>query len=70
MYPCDQPQSLITKTFVLLKEDERSLADISIRAQIPYFWLESFSKGKVKNPGINRVQYLYEFLTGKKLIEG
>ena len=68
MYECDQPQSLVTTTLDLLRADTRSLATISLQAQMPYFWLDSFNKGKMRSPGINRVQYLYEFLTGKKLL--
>lgn len=34
---------------------------------IPYFWIRKIANGEIKNPGVNRIQYLYEHLTGKKL---
>lgn len=30
-------------------------------------WLSQFASGKLKDPGVNKVQKLYEYLTGKRL---
>ncbi len=65
---CDSPQSLFTKTRSLLLADGRTPLELHQATGIPFYWLSSFSKGKIMNPAVNRVQYLYEYLTGTKLI--
>ena len=65
---CDAPQSLFSKTRELLDKDSRTPLELHQVTGIPFYWLTSFQKGKIKNPAVNRVQYLYEYLTGKKLI--
>jgi hypothetical protein len=32
-------------------------------------WLETFASGRLINPSVNRIQPLYEFLSGKKLLD-
>ena len=63
----DSPGNLMLKTHELLKIDDRSVADISIATGISFFWLQRFSAHMMKNPSVNRVEYLYEHLSGKKL---
>jgi hypothetical protein len=65
---CDEQQSLHTKTLELLKADSRKLPDIFAATGLPFYWLRQFSMGTIKNPSVNRIQYLYECLSGKKLI--
>jgi hypothetical protein len=64
---CKEPLSLMSKTLELLHADSRGLAVISVTADVPYHWLEQFRRGIIKNPSVNRVQALYEFLSGRKL---
>ncbi len=64
----DEPQSLYMTTRQLLKDDRRSLRMVGQSTFIPYYWLKKFSAGEILSPGVNRVQYLYEFLTGCKII--
>jgi len=35
---------------------------------ISYFWLRKFSSGAFRNPSVNKVQALYEHLSGKQLV--
>lgn len=35
---------------------------------VPYHWTRKLVKGEFKNPGVNRIQFLYEHLTGNKLV--
>lgn len=58
----DAPGTLMLKTLELLKKDSRNLSDISIDTGISFFWLQRFSTCSMKNPSVNRVQYLYEQL--------
>lgn len=64
----DSPGTLMLKTFDLLKNDKRNMSDISIDTGISFFWLQRFSANNMKNPSVNRVQYLYEQLSNTKLI--
>ncbi len=59
----DMPQSLYDTTRHLIKKDKRPLRMIGQATGIPYYWLKKFSAGEIPNPAVNRVQYLYEFLT-------
>ena len=63
----DEQGSLMAKTKELLKNDPRTLEDIAFQCHIPYYWVARFSSGTFKNPSVNRVQYPYEQLSGKKL---
>jgi hypothetical protein len=60
-------RSLYQETLKLLKDNNESLLDIHKEANLPYFWLKKFKAGEIKDPSVNRVQSLYEYLTGKKL---
>ena len=59
--------SLHRKTLDLLKQSEIPLPEIYKKTNLPYYWLKKFSSGEIKNPSVNRVQRLYEFLAGRKL---
>lgn len=61
------PGSLYSTTRVLLKGCKVPLLGIHSATGIPFYWLKKFSGGQVKDPSVNRVQALYEFLTGKSL---
>lgn len=59
--------SLLEATRALMQDDSEFVMDVFRETGIPFFWLRGFAKGQYKNPGINRIQYLYEYLSGKKL---
>ena len=67
MQNCDEPGSLLEKTRDLLKQDPRGLLDIYNETGIPFYWLKKFASGGFGNPSVNRVQFLYEFLTQDEL---
>lgn len=64
----DEPQSLMLVTAILLKNDKRTLRMLSDAMGVPFFWLKKFSAGEIKNPSVNRVQYVFEFLAKRKLV--
>ena len=64
---CDASQSLLEKTRALLLADDRSLWVIAHDFDIPFHWLRKFATNDIPNPGVNRVQYLFERLTGEEL---
>jgi hypothetical protein len=63
----DKPGKLMSKTRELLRNDSRSIAKISIDTGITFFWLQRVSADMMKNPSVNRVEYLYEQLSGQTL---
>lgn len=63
----DLPQSLYNNTRHLIKEDKRPLKMISQATGVPFYWLKKFSAGEIPNPAVNRIQYLYEFLSKCKI---
>lgn len=67
MSPHDRPGSLVQKVITLIKEDERSLRQLSEDSDLPLGWIKQVYYGPIRNPSANRVQYLYEFMSNKKL---
>lgn len=65
--PFDQPRSLMAKTILLL--DGRDLLQVYEETRLSYYWLRKFAAGAYKNPSVNRVQFLFEHLTGKELFQ-
>lgn len=61
----DNPASLMLNTRRLL--NDRDLLQVHRETLIPYHWLLKFHKGTFNNPSVNRVQYLYEQLSGLKI---
>lgn len=57
--------TLLIKTRELVKNDTRTLPELATESGIPFYWLQKLST--FKNPSVNRIQYLYEFLSNKKL---
>jgi len=63
----DEIRSLMKKTLTLLEKDKRTSLELCLETKIPFYWLKKFRDGGFKNPSVNRVQFLYEFLTQSKL---
>lgn len=71
-----QQQTLMEETRELLDNDDKrvtkarglSLPKIAEDLNISYYWLRKFKSGEIKDPSVNTVQRLYEFLSGKQLI--
>ena len=58
--------SLMEKTIELLRG--RDLLQVYRETNISYYWLRKFLAGRFTNPSVNRVQRLYEYLSGNKII--
>jgi len=59
--------TLYRKTMEHLEASSLSLREIADRADLPYDWLTAIKYDRIKNPSVNRIQKLYEFLTGNTL---
>lgn len=53
------------ETQKLLKDQD--LLVVYSETGISFYWLRKFAVGEFKNPSVNRVQRLYEFLKGQPL---
>lgn len=51
----------------LLEASELSLREIAEKSGVPYDWLTAIKYDRIKNPSVNRIQALYEFLSGNSL---
>lgn len=65
---CDRLGSLMTETLRLINKEPRGLLAVTQRTGVPFYWLRKFAAGKIPNPSVNRVQYLFEKLSGKKVL--
>lgn len=59
--------TLHRKTVKLLETTPLTLIQIAESTGIGYHWLCKFKRGAFRNPGVNTVQNLYEFLTARKI---
>lgn len=66
MTPYDSPGSLLGETLRLLKD--RQVIEIHTSTGIPFHWLSKLKQGTYRNPSVNRIQFLYEFLSGSPLL--
>ena len=66
---CDAPNPFMENTRQLLRNDERGLLDIHKQSNIPFYWLRKFAYNEVPNPSVNRVCFLYTFLTGEEVLK-
>lgn len=68
MLKCDKPNTLLAETINLMKKDSRTRFEQAVQMDTPYHWLTQLMAGNITNPSVNRVQHLYEQLSGKKLV--
>lgn len=66
-------ESLMEHTRRLMRESKQSTGEIyaGMLAQgsdVTYYWLRNFSAGRTKDPSVNRVEELYQYLTGKSVL--
>lgn len=59
--------SLHEQTLELLHASPKPLIQLYDETRIPIGWLSTFKRGSVKDPSVNRVQRLYEHLSGRSL---
>lgn len=62
--------SLLRMTLMLMKRPQRqkTLPEISVDTGLPFYWLRKFASEEIDDPSVNKVQVLYEYLSGSKLI--
>ena len=59
--------TLLEATMELVKKSGKNDIELHVETRIPYYWLKRFIKGGFVNPSVNRVQFLYEHLSGTEL---
>jgi hypothetical protein len=62
--PCG---TLLLATRKLFAKTPLTLPQIAERSGLPFYWVRNFSAEDTHDPGVNRVQQLYDTLSGKKL---
>lgn len=65
--PCDAPSTLNKKTLQLVLDEPKGLLAVAVKTQVPIWWLRKFAAGKIQSPSVNRVQFVYEKLSGSKI---
>lgn len=65
----DQPGSLLQITVQLIKKDGRKPAQLCRETGINPWWIYGLLNGKYKNPSVNRIQFLYEHISGQSLLK-
>jgi predicted transcriptional regulator len=61
--------SLLTATLALLEQTSReSWPALAQDIGCTYTWLAQLDKGLIKDPSVNKIQKLYEKLSGKPLV--
>ena len=58
----------MTRTRELLRGCDKGILGVRDDTQLPFYWLRKFANGEIPNPSVNRVQFLYEYLTRKPLV--
>lgn len=64
---CDAPGSLYQATLKLVNNDPKGLLSVQARTGVPLYWLRKFAAEKIPKPNVNRMQLIFEKLSGKKI---
>lgn len=59
-------KALYSSTLAMLRTDERDMEEIAKGAKVNVHWLRKFKQGKFKNPGVNTIEQLHNFLSVTK----
>lgn len=59
--------TLLEKTVQLLNKEGVDLHEIHSQTNLHYAWLVRIKRGDFNDPGVNKIQELYEYLTGKTI---
>lgn len=65
----DERNTLHKATIAAVKADPRTLRLLAQATGVPFYWLKKLSADEIANPSVNRIQYVYEFITKSKLID-
>lgn len=66
-YFYDQPGKFHETVRQLVNNDGRQLVILAGDMKVPAIWLQKFADGRIANPSVNRLEYVYEQLTGNPL---
>lgn len=61
------PGTLLVRTRAMLQDCPEDYLSIYKATGCSPWWLSNFKRGKLPDPSVNRVQQLYEYLTGSAL---
>ena len=62
----DQPGPLMIETIKLIKET--GLEKVAFVTLVPFGWIQKLCSGTFKNPSVNRIEHIYQVLSGSKII--
>lgn len=63
----DAPGSLYEATLKLVNKDPKGLLSVQVRTGVPLYWLRKFAADKIPKPNVNRMQLIFEKLSGRKI---
>lgn len=58
---------LLKETLILFDESGKTPHQLATETGLPFYWLRDLKAGRSKGPSVNRIQYLYEYLSKKQL---
>lgn len=58
--------TLLAKVREMLREQDLML--LYAETRISFGWLQRVKLGRIKDPSVNRIQWLYEYLTKKQIV--
>lgn len=56
-------------TLELLRNSEESIDEVARKADVSFYWLRKFSAGTARDPSVNKVQRVYEYLAQRPLLD-
>lgn len=59
--------SLYEETIKLLNNGA-DISQVALKTNLQYDWVNKLKRGDIKDPSVNKVQAVYEYLTGKPLL--
>lgn len=67
MTDSSEVHSLHQRTLDLMMASDKTVPEIYRDTGIPFYWLRKFRTREIQQPSVNRVQRLYEYLSGHEL---
>lgn len=59
--------SLYEETIKLLNNGA-DISQVAVKTNLQYDWVNKLKRGDIKDPSVNKVQAVYEYLTGRPLL--
>lgn len=60
--------TLLERTRAMLAQTEHTYLEIHARTGLRPNWLSALACGRLREPSVNKVQRLYEYLSGQQLV--